>query len=151
MLHVKMKKILEIFKKEVDGDDEGYWFNNNETFQMFDYMDFVSVTFDPPEKNKKDTPICFSFYSGCPPTFAAFLIRALYKHDVTDFEVMENQYPCFDENGIFKEMLFGDEADKKYEEDIYKKVRNKKYQNFESKITEESKKEDQKIEEKKIG
>ena len=56
-----MKKILEIFKKEVDENDEGYWFNNDKTFQMFDYMDFVSVTFDPPVKNKKDTPICFLF------------------------------------------------------------------------------------------
>jgi hypothetical protein len=153
MFHPKMKKIIDIFKKEVDGEDDSYWFADTDNdFQMFDYMDLVSVSFDPPAKNKKDTPVCLTFYSGCPPTFASFLTRVLYKNGVTDFEVMENQYPCFDENGHFKDMLYGDEADDKYEEGIYKKVRNKKYQNFESKgnVTEESK-EDQKIEETKIG
>jgi hypothetical protein len=147
MLHDKMKKVLDIFKKYIDSDESSYWYNdkNDDKFQIFDYMDFVSITFDPVSKNKKDNPVCFSFYSGCPPTFAAYLVRTLYKHGITDFEVLENQYPSFDENGVFKDMLFGDEADEKYEENIYKRVRNKKYQNF------ETKKVDQKSEENKIG
>lgn len=124
------KKVLDIFKKEIDEDESNYCINvDDDKFQMFDYLDYANFTLDIVD-DEKNAPICISFYSGCPLAFAAYLTKVLIKNGIDDFIISENVYLDFDEEGICQGMLFGDEADARYEEDIYKKIRDYRYKKF---------------------
>ena len=123
-----MTKVFEIFKKEIEEDEKYYIITDEPKFQMFDYMDIVSIGAEDPEN--EECPIMVSFYSSCYPAFAGNIIRTLMENEVTDFDIMENLYLDFDENDICQGMLFGDEADQRYREDIYNEIMNEKFKNL---------------------
>jgi hypothetical protein len=135
-----IKDVLEIFKQEIDSDEDSYFVSFNPDSNMFEYIGYVNINQIIDDDNSDDQPICISFYSGCSPAFVAFLIQTLIYSDITDYEIMENIYPDINDDGNCDGLLFGNEANAKYEEMIYKKVRNKKYQNFENSEKEENEK-----------
>ena len=72
MLHEKLQKVLDVFKKEIDMDEENYFIVDDKDFQMFDYLDFVTLNIDPAENEIVD----ISFYCGCPLPFASSQLAA---------------------------------------------------------------------------
>ena len=66
-----------------------------------------------------------SFYSNINPSLAARHIDILHRHGLKDFYLSGNIYPNFNKKSEFQEMLFDDDADQKYYEDVYEDMKKK--------------------------
>jgi hypothetical protein len=147
-MHAKMEKIMELLKMKDSNEDSFYIIEDNDNFQSFDYMDFACFSMNV--ENPKETKVCISFYSNCDPWMSANIIRHLMRNKFNSFEICENMYLEFNDEGICTETYFGIEADEKYKEDIYEEIRDKKLSTLNLKKKKETKKEEVKKDEKPI-
>jgi hypothetical protein len=110
-MHEKLLEVIDLFDCEYDlGDDD---------LNVFENEDFCSVAYfgDIYFWMEGDT-LALSFYSGTHPVAAAEYIRTLYEGGIDQFDIFENIH-VVTKDGEYVEMLFGDEADKRYELEKY--------------------------------
>jgi len=112
----RLKKIRTFIEKEFSKDDFFIW--DEKKWEAVEVFNQVNFAVDKGE-------FMVSFYSGLDPVTVGWYIRVLHSYGITEFVIMENIYPKFNDNGEFEDMLFGDEADQKFRKDIYEDMKKK--------------------------
>lgn len=112
----RLIQIKTIFEIELDmTEDDIFEFEDEKsgwaTLELFQEVAFYII----------GNRLAISFYSKAGPLFAAVTINTLHKYKIIDFDIYENMYPRFDQNGVFVEMLYGDDADQRYIQDLIEK------------------------------
>ena len=107
----KIKKIFE--KEEYDKEDMFVW--DEEDWQAFEILNLVNFCI-------QDDEVLISFYSNVHPSTSAGIINMLHWNKVKDFCISGTIYPDL-KDGEYVDMLFDEEADARYLQTVYEKIR----------------------------
>jgi len=121
-MNKKLKKIKDIIEDNFGIGKYDYIVTDEDDFQALDYPYIAHFSIE-------DDGVALSFYSGLSPDISAQYIKLLYENKIKDFEIYENVYPNFNKEGKGEGMLFGDEADMRYEEELVLNITNKNKEN----------------------
>ena len=111
-----LDRIKAIFKKEFGFTEENYSELDGEIKAVVFYSIVVFVV----EKGK----LLISFYSGTEPFLVVQIIQCLYNNNIKEVEVMQNVYDDI-KDGEVVGMLFGEEADDRYYQEVYEEMKEK--------------------------
>ena len=108
----RLEKIKTILEKEYENPDIFVW--DNDDFQALEMMHIVHFCID----NDK---LLISFYSNISPFESAGIVLMLFNNKI-NFYLSGTIYPDV-KNGEYIDMLFNEEADERYLQEIYEKRR----------------------------
>jgi hypothetical protein len=112
-MHAKLEEVKELFEMEYDLEEGDFQILEGDNgWTTLEYFGQISFGID------KDGGLAVSFFSGTHPIAAASHIKFLYDNGVTEFEIYENMHPIW-VDGECTRVLFGKEADERYELDHY--------------------------------
>ena len=109
----RLEKIKTILEKEYENPDIFVW--DNDDLQALEMMHIVHFCID----NDK---LLISFYSNISPFESAGIVLMLFNNKIKDFYLSGTIYLDI-KNGEYIDMLFNEEADERYLQEIYEKRR----------------------------